>query len=809
MEDIKENSQVDTGSLTFEDFKNQVIKDYRLANASREASYIARKEVLTGKAKFGITGDGKEIAQIALAKYFDKGDFRSGYYRDQTFMMAIGELTLEQFFAQLYADPNLEHEPMTGGRQMNSHFATRSLDEKGQWKDLTDKKNSSVDASPTGSQMPRLVGLAYASRLYREIEALHEYTQFSNKGKEVAFGMIGNASAAEGMFWEALNACGLLNAPVSISIWDDEYGISVANDYQLTKSNISSLLKGFEYDPEVGQGYYIYTPKGWDYPGLIKAYEEGIRLTREYHIPTIFHIQEMTQPQGHSTSGSHERYKSKERLQWEQEWDCINQMRNWMLENDVATEEEIDQIETEAKEEAKEAKNEAYKAFINPIKQEIKEGSEMIGKLAEKSQHKERLQQIQNDLKKTMDVFRRTIVKAIHDALRVSIDENIPERKALVDWQKQIVEVNSDRYNTYLHSHSDYAATNIEAVEPEYDADAEEINGYQILNNFFDEALKRDPKIFAFGEDLGKIGGVNQGMAGLQEKYGELRVADTGIRETTIIGQGIGTAMRGLRPIAEIQYLDYVLYALQTMSDDLATVQYRSRGGQKAPLIIRTRGHRFEGIWHSGSHMGAIINACRGMIIGVPRNMLQAAGLYNTLLKSDEPGLIIERLNAYRSKEKHPSNLGDVTVPVGVPEVLTEGTDVTIVTYGACVGVAEETVTKLDEVGISTELIDVQTLLPFDLHHSIIESLKKTNRVVFLDEDAPGGANGFMMKKVLEEQGGYWHLDSEPRTVTSHAHRPAYASDGDYFSKPQAEDVFDTIYGLMHEADPNQYPDFY
>ncbi len=809
MEEAKAQAVADQAKGTVEAYKKEVLDDYWLANASREASYIGRKEVLTGKAKFGIFGDGKEVAQIAMAKAFQEGDFRSGYYRDQTFMFAINQLTLEQFFAQLYADPNTEHDPSSAGRQMNGHFSTRSLDENGHWQDLTKIKNSSADVSPTGSQMPRLVGLGYASKLYRQLEALKEYTKFSDNGNEVAFGTVGNATVAEGMFWEAVNAIGLLRVPITISIWDDEYGISVPNEYQITKSDVSEVLKGFAYDENSGQGFYLYTAKGWDYQQLIQMYKEGVEKARKNHVPAIFHIQEMTQPQGHSTSGSHERYKSQERLQWEQDMDCINQMRQWIIDNELANEEELDQIEKDAKQYAKDAKNAAFKAYQDPIKAELKEAAEEIGKIAETSENAEQVRTIQENLRKSLIVNRKTIFKAVHDALRATHKENTAERQALVQWWRQKWQENRDRYNSYLHSQSDRAATKIEPVPAEYDDNPEEINGYEILNNFFDHVLARDPRVFAFGEDLGKIGGVNQGMAGLQEKYGELRVTDTGIRETTIVGQGIGAAMRGLKPIAEIQYLDYVLYSLQIMSDDLSTVQFRTKGGQKAPLIIRTRGHRFEGIWHSGSPMGGIINLCRGMIICVPRNMTQAAGFYNTLLKSDEPGLVVERLNAYRSKEKMPANLGEYTLPVGKPEILNEGKDVTVVTYGACVGIAEETIPKLKEVGISAEVIDVQTLLPFDLDNQILESLKKTNRVVFMDEDVPGGASAFMMEKALDTQGGYWYLDSEPRTVTAQPHRPPYATDGDYFAKSHAEDLFDAVYELMHEFDPVAYPKFY
>lgn len=810
MGEVKEQVADDKSRVDTLSDEKQLLYDYWLANVSREASYIGRKEVLTGKAKFGIFGDGKEAAQLAMAKVFEPGDFRSGYYRDQTFMMAINQLTLEQFFAQLYADPNPEHEPMTAGRQMNSHFATRSLDDKGNWRDLTKIRNTSADVSPTGSQMPRLVGLGYASRLYRELEELKQYTQFSNNGREVAFGTIGNATVAEGMFWEALNAIGLLHVPVTISIWDDEYGISVPNKYQVTKTNISDILAGFAYDPESEQGFYLYTAKGWDFPQLVRMYEEGVHVARESHIPVVFHIQEMTQPQGHSTSGSHERYKSKARLEWEQQMDCIYQMRQWMVNQGLATEEKLDELENDARQFAKDAKNKAFKAYQDPIKAELKEAANEINKLAEASAHKEELKEVEQNLRQSLIVNRKTVIKAVHDALRITCRESSQQRVALVNWFSGKMEDNRERYNSYLSSQSDHNLERVEEVHAEYpDGGGEIVNGYEVLNKFFDSVLSRDPRVFAIGEDLGHIGGVNQGMAGLQEKYGELRVGDTGIREITIVGQGIGAAMRGLRPITEIQYLDYVLYALQIMSDDIASLQFRTKGGQKAPIIIRTRGHRFEGIWHSGSPMGGILNLCRGMAVCVPRNMTQAAGLYNTLLKADEPGLVVERLNAYRSKEELPSNLDEMTIPVGKPEILEKGEHVTIVTYGACVGIAEETLPKLEAVGISAELVDVQTLLPFDLNHIILDSLKKTNRVVFMDEDVPGGASAFMMEQALEKQGGYWQLDSEPTTVTAKPHRPPYATDGDYFSKPHAEDLFDAVYSLMHEFDPKSYPAFY
>jgi len=791
-------------------FVEELKADYRLAVESREASLIGRKEVLTGKAKFGIFGDGKEIPQIVLAKYFNNGDFRSGYYRDQTFMMAIGQLTVKEFFAQLYANTDLEAEPASAGRQMNGHFASRSLDENGNWKDLTQMKNSSADVSPTGSQMPRLVGLAYASKLYRELKELKEVKGFSKDGNEVAFGMIGNASCAEGMFWETVNACGVLKAPAAISIWDDGYGISVPNEFQITKGSLGDVLSGFSYDEKIGSGYRLYSAKAWDYEALMNMYKEGVELTRKEHIPSLFHITDVTQPQGHSTSGSHERYKSKERLQWEQDYDCIAQFRNYIESNGFVSAEELDEIAENAKKSARNAKTEAYKEYIKPIKEEIAEVSDLINSMAESyADHAEELSAVAKGLKTSLDVYRKTVHKAAYNALMITRGTDHESRQKLLSWKRSENEVNRERYNTYLYSESEYSCFNIESVEPQYSDDSKVVDGREVLLAFFDKKFETDPRVFAFGEDLGKIGGVNQGMAGLQEKYGNLRISDTGIREVTILGQGIGAAMRGLRPIAEIQYLDYVLYALQIMSDDLATVQYRSKGGQKAPVIIRTRGHRFEGIWHAGSPMGGIINLCRGMVVAVPRNMTQAAGLYNTLLASDDPGIVIERLNGYRLKEQLPDNIGDIQVPVGVPEVLKEGNDITIVTYGACIGIAEEALERFEKLGIDVELIDVQTLLPFDINHIILDSVKKTNRVIFMDEDVPGGASAFMLQQVIEKQGAYWWLDSEPRTIAAKEHRPPYASDGDYFSKPNAEDLIQSAYELMHEANPEKFPIFW
>jgi len=797
------------GKTTFEEYKKEVLADYKLANESRQASLLGRKEVLTGKAKFGIFGDGKEVAQIAMAKAFQNGDFRSGYYRDQTFCFAAGISTVKEFFAQLYADTNLKLEPASGGRSMNGHFANRLLDDNGEWKNLMQMKNTASDISPTGSQMIRLVGLAYASKLYRENKELHSMTAFTNKGNEVAFGTIGNASCAEGMFFESLNAGAVLMIPMAVSIWDDGYGISVPSKYQIAKENISEVVKGFEYDEETGQGYMIYTAKGWDYPELVRIYEEGIKIVREKHIPAIFHITEVTQPQGHSTSGSHERYKSKERLEWEKDYCCIVQMRKWMLANAIATEDELDKIEKEAKDFAKKMQLEAWDDFIKPIKKESEETRNIFAEIAKTSGKSDEINKVSEDLKKSLDLNRREISEAIDDVLRISRDDTSDAKEKLIHWRKNFKKENDRRYSSHLFSESQESALKVEEVKPVYKEDSKTLDGREVLNSFFDSAFEKDKRIFAIGEDLGKLGDVNQGMAGLQAKYGELRLTDTGIREATIVGQGIGAALRGLRPIVEIQYLDYLLYALQISSDDLACLQYRTAGGQKAPLIIRTRGHRLEGIWHSGSPMGTVINCFRGIHVCVPRDMTRAAGFYNTILKSDEPALIVERLNAYRLKEKLPENIGEITVPLGVPEVLTEGEDISIVTYGACVDIARTAISKLNEVNISCELIDVQTLLPFDIHKRILDSLKKTSRILFLDEDVPGGASAYMMQQVIDGQGGYRYLDSQPKCLSAKPHRPAYGTDGDYFSKPNAEDVFEAVYEIMNEADPGKYPRYY
>lgn len=786
----------------------EIISDYKLACESREASILGRKEVFMGKAKFGIFGDGKEVAQLAMAKVFQNGDFRSGYYRDQTFMFAIGELTIQQYFAQLYAHTDIHAEPASAGRLMNGHFGTRTLDDNGNLKSIADLKNSSSDVSPTASQMPRLVGLGYASKLFRNNKALKPFKDLSRNGNEIAFGTIGNASTSEGMFYEAINAAGVLQIPMLVSVWDDAYGISVPQEYHTTKGSISEVLAGFQRTGD-NPGFEIIKVKGWDYDGLVKAYKKAEKVSREEHVPTLVHVVEMTQPQGHSTSGSHERYKSKERLEWEQEYDCIKKLREYILSEGHASAEELDQIETEAKATAKKAKEAAWKAFNDSFKADQNEALQLLDAAAENSPNAEKILEIRKGLTDAVNPIRLDAIKATKKALYVMREENSPAREALQSFVQRVMQENYERFSDHLYSESDASALKVAEVAPVFGDDAKPVDGREVLQACFDAALSRDPRVFAFGEDVGKIGDVNQAFAGLQEKHGELRVTDTGIRECTIIGQGIGAALRGLRPIAEIQYLDYLLYAIQILSDDLATLQYRTRGGQKAPLIIRTRGHRLEGVWHSGSPMGMILNSIRGIYVLTPRNMTQAAGFYNTMLQSDDPALIIECLNGYRLKEQIPENIGEFTVPLGVPEVIRSGTDVTVVTYGSMCRVVMDAAEELDKVGISLEVIDVQSLLPFDIHHSIVESLKNTNRIVFADEDVPGGASAFMMQKVLEEQNGYKYLDSKPITITGKEHRPAYASDGDYFSKPNPEEVFEKIYALMAETNPEKFPDIY
>jgi len=786
----------------------EILNDFKLAVESREASIIGRKEVFMGKAKFGIFGDGKELPQIAMAKVFRNGDFRSGYYRDQTFMFAIGELTVQQYFAQLYAHTSVKADPASGGRLMNGHFANRLLDENGKWKAQTSMKNSSADISPTAGQMPRLVGLAYASKLYKQNKDLHEFTDFSIQGNEIAFGTIGNASTSEGHFFEAINAAGVLQVPMVMAIWDDEYGISVPKEYHTTKGSISEFLAGIQRDDK-HKGFEIIKAKGWDYEGLKTAFEKAEKIARNEHVPVLVHVQEVTQPQGHSTSGSHERYKTKERLEWEKAHDCIVKFREWILKNDLSSEEELNRLEKEAKDSAKAARAAAWNAFAKDIKKDQEQAVSLLEALGEESEHSGQIIQIVSELKKTLNPIRMDAYKAVKKVLRITRNENVSSRASLLEWLKKNDEANFARYSSHVMSESAEASLKVPEVKAAYSESSPLVDGREVLQACFDAALSRDPRVIAFGEDVGKIGDVNQAFAGLQAKYGELRVTDTGIRETTIIGQGIGAALRGLRPIAEIQYLDYLLYAIQTLSDDLATLQYRTVGGQKAPLIIRTRGHRLEGVWHSGSPIGMILHSLRGINVLVPRDMTQAAGFYNTMLQSDDPALIIECLNGYRLKERIPDNISEFTVPLGVPEIIREGNDITVITYGSMCRIIMQAAEELEEIGISVEVIDVQSLLPFDVHHSIVESLKKTNRVVFADEDVPGGASAYMMQKVLEEQGGYFHLDSQPVTITAAEHRPAYASDGDYWSKPNVETVFDKLYELMSEVDPQRFPKIY
>ncbi|HMJ67489.1 MAG TPA: thiamine pyrophosphate-dependent enzyme [Cyclobacteriaceae bacterium] len=782
-----------------------VLADFRLACESREASLLGRKEVFLGKAKFGIFGDGKEVAQIAMAKVFRNGDFRAGYYRDQTFMLAIGELTLEQYFAQLYAHSDVIADPASAGRLMNGHFATRMIDENGAMKELSKLKNSSSDVSPTAAQMPRLLGLAYASKLFRQNQELAKYKDLSNNGNEIAFGTIGNASTSEGMFFEAINAAGVLQVPMLTSVWDDDYGISVPNEYQTTKGSISKILEGFQRT-EDEKGFEIYTVKGWDYEALCDVYRRAEKVCREEHVPVIIHVDEMTQPQGHSTSGSHERYKSKDRLSWETEFDCLRKLREWIIEQGFASPDEMDRIEKDAKARAKAARDAAWKAFTADMNQDHQSLLKLLEAAVEINPD---VEDIKLTLRKTISPMRLDAVKAAKTALRLIRDSDAPVRAELVEWIRRTTAENFDRYSSHLYSESEWSALKVEKTDAIYSESSQMVDGREVLRACFEAALKRDPRVFAFGEDVGKIGDVNQGFAGLQTKFGELRVTDTGIRECTIVGQGIGAALRGLKPIAEIQYLDYLLYSIQILSDDLACLQYRTRGGQKAPLIIRTRGHRLEGVWHAGSPIGMILGSLRGIYVLVPRNMTQAAGMYNTMLRSDDPALIIECLNGYRLKERIPDNIGEFTISLGVPDILREGEDVTIVTYGSMCRIVMEAAEDLAGFGISCEVIDVQTLLPFDLHHVITGSIKKTSRVIFADEDVPGGATAFMMQKVLEEQGAYEHLDSKPRTIAGKEHRPAYGSDGDYFSKPSTEEVFEVVYEVMSEADPVKFKPLY
>src|SRR5215211_6844321 len=787
--------------------KEEIIKDYRLAYQSRQASLIGRREVLSGKAKFGIFGDGKELANLAIARTFQKGDWRSGYYRDQTWMFMLGVMNIQEFFAQLYAHADLNYESNTAGRSMNSHFASRYINPDGSWKNQTESYNTSADVSPTGAQMPRAVGLAYASVVYRELQELGDFTQFSKNGNEVTFASIGNASTAEGMFWESVNAVGVLQAPAVITVYDDGYGISVPNKFQIVKENIHEILQGFQREPcpepECPRGYELFQVQGWDYPALLRTYDSAAELAREHHIPALVHVIDLTQPQGHSTSGSHERYKSPERLKWEEEYDCIRKMRAWMIEQGVISEPELVALEKEDKTTVEGIRKRAWDAYLAPILEERGHVMDMLDEIAGSSSHASELTQIKERLAALPAPLRRDIHSAAHEALRVLRDEANPSNQILVQWKNEQDEVNTERYGSHLQSSKAMA---VKEVKPAYSSSSPTVMGFEVMNAAFDSILGRDGRVIGFGEDVGFLGDVNQGFKGMQEKYGAIRVTDTGIREATILGQAIGMAMCGLRPICEIQYLDYLLYALQIMSDDLATLHWRTAGGQAAPVIIRTRGHRLEGIWHAGSPMASIIHLVRGVNVLVPRDMTRAAGFYNTLLKADEPAIIVEVLNGYRAKERLPDNVGEFTVPFGVPEVIREGKDVTVVTYGACCRIALDAAQKLSKAGIAVEVVDVQSLLPFDVQGRIVQSLKKTNRILFLDEDVPGGTSAYMMQEVIEKQGGYYHLDSEPRTLSGTAHRPAYGSDGDYWSKPSAETVFDVVYEMMNEVDPNRYP---
>lgn len=791
----------------------EIIADYRLAYRSRQASLIGRREVMSGKAKFGIFGDGKEVVQLAIARAFRKGDWRSGYYRDQTWMFALGVLSLREYFAQLYAHTDVEADPATAGRSMNAHFATRYIKPDGSWKNQTDMYNVSADVSPTGSQMPRLVGLANASRLYRELEELAYLDQFSSNGDEIAWGSIGNASTAEGIFWEAVNAIGVLKVPAIISVYDDGYGISVPNQFQMVKESISTILEGFQREPCPAEccdhGYDIYTVRAWDYPALLEVYESAAKIARQYHIPALIHVTEMTQPQGHSTSGSHERYKSAERLAWEEEFDCLRKMRHWLLENEIADGDQLAQWEIEDRKFVETKRKESWEAYTTPLLRERQEVLVLLDDLERASPQAMEITKVRQKLADAMQPIRRDIYEAISASLVAARGQETPARRKIVQWKNAHDPIQADRFSSHLYSQSPDSALNLKEILPTYSDNAPEVYGFEIMNACFDAALARDPRVIAFGEDVGSLGDVNQAFRGLQQKYGLLRVADTGIREATIIGQAIGMAMRGLRPIAEIQYLDYLLYAIQILSDDLSTLLWRTKGGQKAPLIVRTRGHRLEGIWHSGSLMAGLIHLLRGVYVLVPRDMTRAAGFYNTMLRSDDPALIVEVLNGYRIRERLPDNIGEFTVPLGIPEIIRPGTDITIVTYGATCRIVLNAAEMLSQVGLDAEVIDVQSLLPFDIQRRILKSLKKTSRVLFVDEDVPGGTTAYMFQEVIEKQGGYYWLDSEPRTLPGKPHRPAYGSDGDYWSKPNAEQIFETVYGMMHEADPSSYPTLY
>ncbi|WP_338873191.1 thiamine pyrophosphate-dependent enzyme [Spirosoma sp. SC4-14] len=786
--------------------REKILADYQLACESRQVSLLGRRDVMGGRAKFGIFGDGKELVQIAAASAFQRGDFRSGYYRDQTFVAALGELRWNEFFAQLYAHADLAADPNTAGRNMNGHFATRWLNEQGLWQNQTEMFNSVCDIAPTAGQVPRSLGLAYASKLFRNNENLQYLTNFSRNGNEIVFATIGDASTSQGMFWETMNAAGVLQVPLLMSVWDDGYGISVPVEYQTTKGSISKALAGLQRESHDEKGIEIITVKGWDYVALLETYQQAARICREEQVPVLVHVQELTQPQGHSSSGSHERYKSKERLGWEAAHDCNRMFRNWILENGYATDDELDTIEAEALQIAKKARSSAWSAFEQSMKADVEAAADLIQRAARHHPKSAQLMAIREELRRTVNPLRRDSVSAVRHVLRLLRNDSESLRRPLKDWLAQVDTENADRYHSYLYSHSPESPMLVKGIPAHYADDLQLVDGYMLMQRYFDSLFARDARVVALGEDVGKIGDVNQGFAGLQEKYGELRITDTGIRETTIIGQGIGLAMRGLRPIVEIQYFDYIYYALATLTDDLATLLYRTKGGQKAPLIIRTRGHRLEGIWHSGSPMSAMLGSLRGLHILVPRNMTQAAGFYNTLIKSDDPALLIECLNGYRLKERLPDNLDEFCVPLGVPDKLRAGTDVTVVTYGSMCRIVMEAAVELVEMGISIEVIDVQSLLPFDVHQSIVKSIQKTNRVIFTDEDVPGGASAYMLEQVVEGQKAYRYLDSAPKTISAKAHRPPYGSDGDYFSKPNVDDIIDGVYEIMSECEPDRFP---
>ena len=799
----------ETKQLSKDDFKEVILSDFRLINEVRESSLFGRRDVLSGKGSFGIFGDGKELAQIALAKVFKDGDFRAGYYRDQTLMMCLGQLTTKQMFAHLYGNPELSAEPSSGSRQMMNHFGSRLLNEDGTWKNLMEQKNSTSDMACLASNMPRLVGLAQASKVYRQNKDLSQKKSFSNNGSEIAFGTIGNSSCAEGHFFEAVNAIGVLQVPAIISVWDDGYGISVGNEYQMTKSDVSEVLKGFQRDDK-GEGFEIFKVKGWDYPALVDTYEKAEKLAREQHIPSIIHVIEMTQPTGHSTSGSHERYKTKERLKWEKDFDCLLQFSNWIIDNNIASKEELDIINKEVKDFVKKSKKEAWEEYQNPLKLELDELLIILNNISDKCEIEE-LEEWIASLKQSASfgLFRRDFLSVARKVLARIASNNTIDKSSLIGFINKIKLENAERYNTKLYNETSYSARNVKEVLPVFNNDSEEVDGRIVLRDNFDKMFSNIPEAMIFGEDVGKIGGVNQGVEGLQDKYGELRVSDTGIRETTILGQGIGLSLRGLRPIAEMQYLDYLLYAFQTMADDIATLHYRTNGGQISPVIIRTRGHRLEGIWHSGSPMGMIIHGTRGVNLCVPRDMTKAAGFYNTLMAANEPAMVIECLNSYRVKEKLPTNMGEFRTPLGIPEVTRKGSDLTIVTYGSTWRIVTEAAKQLEQLDINVEVIDVQTLVPLDINSMIVSSVKKTNRLLVVDEDVPGGASAYILQNIIEDQKAFFHLDSEPQTLAAKAHRCAYGKDGDYFSKPSIEDVFEKVYVMMHEVDPLKFPTLY